>query len=97
MNGSAVLFIITGVGCIAAGGAVVFKAQEGLQSLQAVYRAQNIQMSYDEQGNFIDRGTVEDGNAILNLLAEDWQYPLNRKNLLRNHELYNPYSLYLYE
>jgi hypothetical protein len=76
-----VVFTVAGIICIVAGGFIIAKAGGAQQSLQAVYRAQNVQMSYDEEGNFTDRGTVEDGNAILNLLTEDWQYPLNKNNL----------------
>ncbi|PIT92501.1 MAG: hypothetical protein COU08_02215 [Candidatus Harrisonbacteria bacterium CG10_big_fil_rev_8_21_14_0_10_42_17] len=76
-----VLFIFAGVVCIGAGGFVVVSAQVGLNSLNAVYRAQGVMMEYDARGNFIDRGTVEGGNAILKLLTEDWQYPLKKSSL----------------
>jgi hypothetical protein len=84
-----VLFGIAGVALIVVGGLVVYKAQKGKESLQAVYRAQNVIMSYDEDGNFVDRGTIESGDAILKLLIEDWKYPLNRKNLDPNDPLVN--------
>jgi hypothetical protein len=57
------------------------KANEGLNSLNAVYAAQGRMMTYDADGNFTDRGTVAGGNAILSLIEDDWKYPLNRKNL----------------
>ena len=76
-----IFFGFAGIVFIAVGGVVVTMAQAGSESLQAVYRAQNVLMSYDEDGNFVDRGTVEGGDAIIKLLVEDWKYPLNRKNL----------------
>ena len=65
------------------------KANEGLRSLDAVYATQGRMMTYDADGNFTDRGTVEGGAAILALLEEDWQYPLNRSNLDPNDPLVN--------
>ena len=57
------------------------KANEGLKSLDAVYAAQGRTMTYDDEGNFTDRGTIEGGNAILSLIEVDWAFPLNRGNL----------------
>jgi len=56
-------------------------ANAGKTSLQAVYKAQHINMEYDENGNFIDRGTIKDGSAILSLLTNDWQFPLKKSSL----------------
>jgi hypothetical protein len=38
-------------------------------------------MTYDEDGNFTDRGTAEGGAAILSLIEDDWNFALNRGNL----------------
>lgn len=57
------------------------KANEALKSLDAIYAAQGRTMSYDADGNFTDRGTVEGGDAILSLIEDDWVFPLNRGNL----------------
>ena len=40
------------------------KANEGLASLDAVYAVQGRMMTYDDEGNFTDRGTAEAGSAI---------------------------------
>lgn len=84
-----ILFGFVGAVMIIGGGAVVFMANSGSASLQAVYEAQNVMMSYDDDGNFTDRGEVAGGNAILNLLEEDWKYPLKRWNLNPNDPLVN--------
>jgi len=57
------------------------KANDGLESLDAVYATQGRYMTYDDDGNFTDRGTKAGGDAILSLLEDDWKYPLNRSNL----------------
>jgi len=84
-----VLFGVVGVGMIIGGSVVLYMANSGSASLQAVYEAQNVMMSYDESGNFVDRGQIEGGNAILSLLEEDWKYPLKRGNLNPNDPLVN--------
>lgn len=76
-----VLFALAGVGFLAAGPFIALKAQAGLASLEAVYKAQNVTMTYDDNGTFTDRGTVEGGSAILHLLTDTWQFPLNMRNL----------------
>jgi hypothetical protein len=63
------------------------KANEGLESLNAVYASQGRMMTYDADGNFTDRGTKAGGDAILALLEDDWKYPLNRSNLDPNDPL----------
>jgi hypothetical protein len=63
------------------GGYLHFKAVDGLKSLDAVYAVQARMMPYDDDGNFTDRGTKAGGDAILGLLEDDWQFPLNRGNL----------------
>jgi hypothetical protein len=76
-----VLFGLVGAGLIVGGCVAYSMAKSGAVSLQAVYEAQNVMMAYDENGNFIDNGGVAGGNAILNLLEEEWKYPLKKWNL----------------
>ena len=83
------VLVVGGIIGMALGVYLWSKAEGGLNSLEAVYEAQGQMMSYDADGNFIDRGTVEGGNAILSLLEDDWKYPLNRKNLDPNDPLVN--------
>lgn len=71
------------------GGYLYIKADGGLKSLDAVYAVQARMMPYDEDGNFTDRGTKAGGDAILALLEDDWQFPLNRGNLDPNDPLVN--------
>lgn len=84
-----ILFTLAGIGIILVGGFISMKAKSGIDSLNAVYEAQKVMVSYDDAGNFIDGGAVETGNEILSLLKNDWQFPLNRKNLDPNDPLVN--------
>jgi hypothetical protein len=66
---------------VAIGGVNMIKANEGLRSLDAVYEAQNVTLSYNDDGQLVDRGTPEGAEAILTLLEDDWAYPVNYADL----------------
>lgn len=83
------VLVIGGFVGIGLGGFLYFTATAGLDSLQTVYETQGRYMSYDEDGNFTDRGTKEAGDAILSLIEDDWDFPLNRANLDPNDPLVN--------
>jgi hypothetical protein len=57
------------------------RAAEGLNSLDAVYAAQNVTLSYNDDGQLVDRGETEGAEAILSLLEDDWAYPVNHADL----------------
>ncbi len=52
-------------------------ADDGLDSAQAMYEAQGVALSYNEDGELIDRGTTATAQAIMALLRDDWQYPID--------------------
>jgi hypothetical protein len=83
------VLVVGGIIGIALGGYLYLKANAGLESLDAVYAAQNRTLSYDADGNFIDRGSKEGGDHILSLLEDDWKFPLNRSNLDPNDPVVN--------
>ncbi len=70
-----------GVAVMAMGAVTWQKASEGLASLDAVYAAQNVTLAYDDEGQLIDRGSPEEAQAILSLLEDEWQYPVNHADL----------------
>jgi hypothetical protein len=84
-----IFFALVGLGLLAGGAVAISMANAGKTSLEAVYRAQKVMMEYDENGNFIDRGTAEEGNAILSLLTDEWKYPLKKWNLDPSNPLVN--------
>lgn len=83
------VLVFGGIIGISLGGYLWFKASDGLDSLEAVYAAQGRTMSYNDDGQFTDRGTVEAGDAILSLIEDDYKFPLNRSNLDPNDPLVN--------
>jgi hypothetical protein len=82
----------------AAGGAYAFlKTQEGYRSLNAFSAAQNVQLTYNEQGQLTDRGTTENADAIMALLVNDWGYPVVAGELNPNDPVVNTGSEYMFQ
>lgn len=73
------------------------KIQEGYQSLQSFSAAQNVTLSYNGQGELIDRGKTEGAQAIMKLLTEDWGYPVVASEFDPKDPLVNTASEYMYQ
>ena len=81
-----------------AGGAFAFiKTQEGANSLSALSAAQNVQLSYNDQGQLVDRGETAGSEAIMALLRDEWKYPVNAADLNPNDPVVNTASEYMYQ
>jgi hypothetical protein len=91
--------VIAVVGVIAvAGGAYGYsRVQGGAAALQAFSEAQNVKLSYNAEGQLIDRGSTEGAAGILSLLTEDWKWPVNRAELDPNDPLVNTATEYMYQ
>jgi hypothetical protein len=82
---------------VAVGGFAFYKAQEGFRSLQAFSAAQDVQLSYNEEGQLVDRGETAGAQAILSLLTNDWGYPVVEGDLNANDPLVNTPTEYMYQ
>ncbi|MCJ7827147.1 MAG: hypothetical protein MUP36_02770, partial [Demequinaceae bacterium] len=81
-----------------AGGAFTFmKVKAGANSLQAFSAAQDVALGYDEEGQLVDRGSVEGAEAILSLLKDDWKYPVVMSELDPDDPLVNTGTEYMYQ
>jgi hypothetical protein len=92
-----IVLAVIGVGFLVAGGVAYAKAQDGYQSLQAFSEAQNVTLSYNEDGQLVDRGSPEAAQAILTLLREDWAYPVVDSDLNPDDPLVNTATEYMYQ
>ena len=82
----------------AIGGAYAFtQVQEGYGSLEAFSVAQNVELSYNEDGQLVDRGTTEGADAIMVLLVDEWGYPVKDGDLDPNDPLVNTATEYMYQ
>ena len=88
---------IIGLGFVAAGGYSYFKTQEGTASLNAFSAAQGVTLSYNEDGQLVDRGEVAGAQAIMALLTDDWGYPVATSELDPADPVVNTASEYMYQ
>jgi hypothetical protein len=82
---------------VAAGGFAFYKAQQGFQSLQAFSAAQDVRLSYNEEGQLVDRGETAGAEAIMSLLTNDWGYAVEQGDLNPNDPLVNTPTEYMYQ
>jgi hypothetical protein len=88
---------VFGLGFLVAGGVAYAKVQDGYTSLQSFSEAQNVLLTYDDQGNLTDRGTTEGAQAIMSLLQDDWKYPVVSSDLDPNDPLVNTATEYMFQ
>jgi hypothetical protein len=92
-----IVLAVVGLGFVAGGGYAYLRIQDGYDSLQAFSEAQNVTLSYNEDGQLVDRGETEGADAILSLLRDDWQYPVVEGDLDPNDPLVNTATEYMYQ
>jgi hypothetical protein len=81
-----------------AGGAYAFiRTQEGARSLQAFSAAQDIKLTYNDQGQLVDRGETAEAQSIMALLQQDWGYPVVASDLNPNDPIVNTPTEYMYQ
>ena len=88
---------VIGLVFVIAGGVAYAKVQDGYRSLQAFSAAQNVELSYNEDGLLVDRGETAGAEAIMSLLVDDWQYPVVESDLDPSDPLVNTASEYMYQ
>lgn len=88
---------LLGIGLLIAGGVAFAKSREGYNSLQKFSQAQNVTLSYNEDGQLVDRGATEDAQAILTMLRDEWGYPVNEAELDPADPLVNTPTEYMYQ
>lgn len=91
--------VMTVIGVLFAfGGIFAFtQVQAGYDSLQAFSEAQGVELSYNEDGQLVDRGTTEGAAEIMSLLEDDWGYPVNNSDLDPNDPLVNTATEYMFQ
>ncbi len=92
-----IVIAVVGLGFVAGGGYAYMRIQDGYDSLQAFSEAQNVTLSYNDDGQLIDRGQTEGAEAILSLVRDEWQYPVVEGDLDPNDPLVNTATEYMYQ
>jgi hypothetical protein len=97
LRGIGIVLAIFGLVFMAGGAYAFIKTQEGYRSLSAFSAAQGVELSYNDQGQLVDRGEVEGAQAIMAMLTDDWGYPVVAAELDANDPLVNTGSEYMYQ
>lgn len=93
-----VLVAVGGIALAGAGFAYGMpQANDGLASAQKMYEAQGVTLSYNDKGQLVDHNSVEDAQAIMALLAHDWGYKVNQKNMDPKNPVVNTRDELMYE
>ena len=92
-----IVLTVLGLAFVAASGYAFIKTQEGYASLKAFSAAQGVTLTYNEEGQLVDRGETEGAQAIMTLLTEDWGYPVVAAELDPNDPVVNTGSEYMYQ
>jgi hypothetical protein len=92
-----IVLAVIGIAFIAAGGFAYLKTQEGYASLNSFSAAQNVELTYNEEGQLVDRGETEGATAIMSLLRDDWGYPVAAGDLNPADPIVNTSSEYMFQ
>jgi hypothetical protein len=97
MKGLGIVLAIVGLLFIAGGGFALYRTNQGAQALHTFSAAQNVTLSYNEDGQLVDRGKTEGAQAILGLLTNEWGYAVDAAELNPNDPVVNTASEYMYQ
>ena len=97
LRGLGIVLALVGLAFVVAGGFAFFKVQEGQASLNAFSAAQGVELSYNEDGQLIDRGETAGADSIMALLTDDWGYPVVQGELDPADPVVNTASEYMYQ
>jgi len=97
LRGLGIVLGLIGIAFVAAGAFAFIKTQEGYKSLNAFSAAQDVQLTYNDKGQLVDRGETEEAQAIMALLTKDWGYPVANSELDPKDPIVNTASEYMYQ
>ncbi len=92
-----IVLAVIGLVFLVAAGIAYVKVQDGYTALQSFSEAENVTLNYNEDGELIDRGTVEGAQAIMSLLEDDWGFTVVEGDLDPNDPLVNTATEYMYQ
>jgi hypothetical protein len=97
LRGLGIVLVLIGIAFLIGGGYAFYKTQEGQTSLNRLSAAQNVTLSYNEDGQLVDRGETAEAQAIMALLTDDWGYPVAQGDLNPDDPVVNTATEYMYQ
>ncbi len=92
-----VVLALAGLGFLVLSGIAWLKVQDGYNALSSFSEEQNVTLSYNDEGQLVDRGTVENAQAIRALLEDDWGFSVNDADLDPDDPVVNTASEYMFQ
>jgi len=92
-----IVLAVIGLIFLVAAGVAYAKVQDGYGSLQAFSEAQNVTLSYNDDGQLVDRGATEGAEAIMTMLTDEWGFNVVGSDMDPNDPLVNTASEYMYQ
>ena len=92
-----VVLAVIGLGFLAGAGVAFARVQAGYDSLHAFSAAQNVELTYNDDGQLTDRGETKGAQEIMSLLTDDWKYPVVTSDLNPDDPLVNTASEFMYQ
>jgi hypothetical protein len=90
--------VLIGIVFFAAGGYTLYKTQQGATALQSFSAAQNVKLTYNEQGQLADRtGDTAEATAIMAMLQNEWGFAVDKSELNPNDPVVNTASEYMFQ
>jgi hypothetical protein len=97
MRNLGIAVALMGILFVGAGAFAFAKSYEGYNSLNALSAAQDVKLSYNDQGQLVDHGDAASAQAILGILRDDWKYPVNMADLNPNDPVVNTATEFMYQ
>ena len=91
------MLVVVGLGFAVSAGVTYSKVQGGYGALQSFSEVQNVELSYNEDGELVDRGETEGALAIRSLLEDDWGFPIVDADLDPDDPLVNSATEYMFQ
>jgi hypothetical protein len=88
---------VIGILAVVGGAFGYTQVQAGANALQGFSKAQNVTLSYNDQGQLLERGDPEGTKPILSLLKDTWNWPVNEADLNPDDPLVNTGTEYMYQ
>jgi hypothetical protein len=92
-----IFLVLVGIGYFVGAGVAYSKVQGGYDSLQAFSQAQNVKLTYNDQGQLTDGGKVEGAQVIMKRLKDEWKFPIVASDLDPKNPLVNTATEFMYQ
>ena len=92
-----IVLTVIGLIFLVAAGVAYAKVQDGYGALDQFSAAENVTLSYNEDGQLIDRGTTDGAEAIMTLLTDDWGFKVNEGDLNPDDPVVNTASEFMFQ